>query len=112
MQLSVFAPPGDGPFPVVYFLSGLTCTPENFTTKAGAAGLGVLGGVVAVRALGPNLTFEAFSDGATSAGVVIDRSALLIVALGIGVALALAVGLAARTIRRLDHAMMLREGNR
>lgn len=36
MELSVFVPPGDGPFPVVTFLSGLTCTPENFTTKAGA----------------------------------------------------------------------------
>jgi len=36
MELSVYVPPGDGPFPVVYFLSGLTCTPENFTTKAGA----------------------------------------------------------------------------
>ena len=36
MALSVFVPPGDGPFPVVTFLSGLTCTAENFTTKAGA----------------------------------------------------------------------------
>lgn len=36
MELSVFVPPGAGPFPVVTFLSGLTCTPENFTTKAGA----------------------------------------------------------------------------
>lgn len=36
MRLSVFLPPGEGPFPVVYWLSGLTCTEENFTTKAGA----------------------------------------------------------------------------
>jgi len=36
MRLSVFTPPGEGPFPVVYWLSGLTCTEENFTTKAGA----------------------------------------------------------------------------
>ncbi|MCB9597790.1 MAG: S-formylglutathione hydrolase [Sandaracinaceae bacterium] len=36
MRLSVFVPPGDGPFGVVTFLSGLTCTADNFTTKAGA----------------------------------------------------------------------------
>lgn len=36
MEFSVFVPPGKGPFPVVYFLSGLTCTADNFTTKAGA----------------------------------------------------------------------------
>ncbi len=36
MTLSVFIPPGEGPFPVVIWLSGLTCTEDNFTTKAGA----------------------------------------------------------------------------
>ena len=36
MTLSVFVPPGEGPFPVVIWLSGLTCTEDNFTTKAGA----------------------------------------------------------------------------
>lgn len=36
MELTVFVPPGAGPFPVVYWLSGLTCTADNFTTKAGA----------------------------------------------------------------------------
>jgi S-formylglutathione hydrolase len=38
MNVSVFLPPAaqDGPVPVLYFLSGLTCTEENFTTKAGA----------------------------------------------------------------------------
>jgi len=36
MRLSAFVPPGDGPFPVVIWLSGLTCTEDNFTTKAGA----------------------------------------------------------------------------
>jgi S-formylglutathione hydrolase len=36
MELSVFVPPQPGPRPVVYWLSGLTCTPENFTAKAGA----------------------------------------------------------------------------
>ena len=38
MELSVFVPPQAvrEPRPVVYWLSGLTCTAENFTTKAGA----------------------------------------------------------------------------
>jgi len=36
MTLSVFVPAGDGPFPVLIWLSGLTCTEDNFTTKAGA----------------------------------------------------------------------------
>ena len=33
---SVFVPEGPGPFPVFLWLSGLTCTEDNFTTKAGA----------------------------------------------------------------------------
>ncbi len=38
MPFTVFIPPQatEGPVPVLYFLSGLTCTPENFTVKAGA----------------------------------------------------------------------------
>lgn len=36
MRFSLFVPPGDGPFPIFLWLSGLTCTEENFTTKAGA----------------------------------------------------------------------------
>ena len=36
MTLSVFVPAGEGPFPVLIWLSGLTCTEDNFTTKAGA----------------------------------------------------------------------------
>ncbi|MEP4889862.1 MAG: S-formylglutathione hydrolase [Aliiglaciecola sp.] len=40
MNVSVFVPPQveqNKPLPVVYWLSGLTCTDENFVTKAGAA---------------------------------------------------------------------------
>jgi len=38
MEFSVFVPPQakQGPCPVLWWLSGLTCTAENFTTKAGA----------------------------------------------------------------------------
>jgi S-formylglutathione hydrolase len=33
MTFSVFTPPGEGPFPVLWFLSGLTCTHANVTEK-------------------------------------------------------------------------------
>jgi S-formylglutathione hydrolase len=36
MSFSVFTPDGPGPFPVLLWLSGLTCTEDNFTAKAGA----------------------------------------------------------------------------
>jgi S-formylglutathione hydrolase len=36
MKFAVYTPSGKGPFPVLYWLSGLTCTEENFITKAGA----------------------------------------------------------------------------
>lgn len=38
MRFSLFMPPqaAQGKVPVIYFLSGLTCTEENFTFKAGA----------------------------------------------------------------------------
>ncbi|MAQ18253.1 MAG: S-formylglutathione hydrolase [Sandaracinus sp.] len=38
MRFAVYQPPQakEGPVPVVTFLSGLTCTADNFTTKAGA----------------------------------------------------------------------------
>lgn len=38
MTFAVFLPPqaANGPVPVLYWLSGLTCTDENFVTKAGA----------------------------------------------------------------------------
>lgn len=38
MRFSVFTPPqaDHGPVPVLWFLAGLTCTEENFPTKAGA----------------------------------------------------------------------------
>ncbi|MBU1378080.1 MAG: S-formylglutathione hydrolase [Alphaproteobacteria bacterium] len=48
MKLSVFTPPGEGPFPVLYWLSGLTCTEDNFTTKAGAYAAAAAHGVMIV----------------------------------------------------------------
>lgn len=48
MAFNVFVPPGKGPFPALYFLSGLTCTPNNFTEKAGAQKLAAELGIVLV----------------------------------------------------------------
>ncbi|MFE9082718.1 S-formylglutathione hydrolase [Brevundimonas sp. NPDC003935] len=48
MTLSVFVPAGEGPFPVVIWLSGLTCTEDNFTTKAGAYKAAAEHGVIIV----------------------------------------------------------------
>jgi S-formylglutathione hydrolase len=46
MRFSIFVPPGEGPFPVVWCLAGLTCTEETFALKAGsqrtAAALGLI----------------------------------------------------------------------
>ncbi|MGR3512926.1 MAG: S-formylglutathione hydrolase [Paracoccaceae bacterium] len=36
MTFGLFLPPGTGPFPVITYLSGLTCTHENAMVKAGA----------------------------------------------------------------------------
>jgi S-formylglutathione hydrolase len=48
MTLSVFVPAGEGPFPVLIWLSGLTCTEDNFTTKAGAYKAAAEHGVIIV----------------------------------------------------------------
>lgn len=48
MTLSVFVPPAEGPFPVLIWLSGLTCTEDNFTTKAGAYRAAAEHGVIVV----------------------------------------------------------------
>jgi len=48
MTLSVFTPPGEGPFPVLIWLSGLTCTEGNFTSKAGAYRAAAEHGVIIV----------------------------------------------------------------
>ncbi|MEQ1818291.1 MAG: S-formylglutathione hydrolase [Terricaulis sp.] len=48
MRLSVFTPSGNGPFPYLIWLSGLTCTEDNFTTKAGAYAAAAKHGVAIV----------------------------------------------------------------
>lgn len=50
MTFSVYLPPqaDTGPVPAVYWLSGLTCTDENFSTKAGAQRVAATLGVALV----------------------------------------------------------------
>lgn len=48
MKFSIFLPPGDGPFPALIWLSGLTCTEDNFTTKAGAYAAAAAAGLAIV----------------------------------------------------------------
>lgn len=66
MTLSVFVPPGEGPFPVLIWLSGLTCTEDNFTTKAGAYRAAAEQGLIIVAPdtspRGPDLKGRAVAD--------------------------------------------------
>ncbi len=48
MKLSVFVPPQAGPRPVVWYLSGLTCTDQNVTTKAGLQRVAAERGLIVV----------------------------------------------------------------
>ena len=55
MNLAVYLPPSysspsshSSPLPVLYFLSGLTCTHENFTLKSGVQRLAAKHGIVVV----------------------------------------------------------------
>ena len=50
MSVGVYFPPqaADGPCPVLYWLSGLTCTEQNFITKAGAQRYAAEHGIIIV----------------------------------------------------------------
>jgi len=48
MRFSVFVPQASGPVPYLIWLSGLTCTEDNFTTKAGAYAAAAEAGVAIV----------------------------------------------------------------
>ena len=83
MTLSVFTPAGGGPFPVLIWLSGLTCTEDNFTTKAGAYRAAAEHGVIIVAPdtspRGPDLEGGAVADDASydlgqGAGFYVDAT--------------------------------------
>ena len=50
MTASIYLPPqaADGPVPVLWWLSGLTCTDQNFVTKAGAQQFAARHGIAVV----------------------------------------------------------------
>ena len=79
MEFSVFVPPDAQDAPVVYYLSGLTCTAENFTTKAGAQRVAAELGLIVVapdtspRGAGYPGEDDA-SDFGTGAGFYVDAT--------------------------------------
>lgn len=78
MTLSVFTPAGEGPFPVVIWLSGLTCTEDNFTTKAGAYEAAARHGVIVVAPdtspRGDDVADDAAYDLGQGAGFYVDAT--------------------------------------
>ena len=78
MTLSVFVPPGEGPFPVLIWLSGLTCTEDNFTTKAGAYRAAAEHGVIIVAPdtspRGEGVADDAAYDLGQGAGFYLDAT--------------------------------------
>jgi S-formylglutathione hydrolase len=81
MRFAVYVPPQAqaGPVPVLYYLSGLTCTEENFTAKAGAQRYAAEYGLMLVAPdtspRGVNLPGEDESwDFGTGAGFYVDAT--------------------------------------
>lgn len=84
MRFSVFTPPaaahGGGPYPTLYWLSGLTCTEENFIIKSGAQrvaaelGLMIIGPDTSPRGEGvPDLEPKTYDFG-IAAGFYVDAT--------------------------------------
>lgn len=84
MRFSVFTPPegrhGRGPYPTLFWLSGLTCTEENFIIKSGAQrmaaelGLMIVGPDTSPRGAGvPDLEPKTYDFG-VAAGFYVDAT--------------------------------------
>ena len=81
MQFSVYQPPAaaKGKHPVLWFLSGLTCTEENFTVKAGAQNHAAQNGMILIvpdtspRGAGIEGEDESYDFG-TGAGFYLDAT--------------------------------------
>jgi S-formylglutathione hydrolase len=82
MNFSVYLPPQaqSGKVPVLYFLSGLTCTEENFTTKSGvqqfAAQYGIAIVVPDTSPRGPEVPDDDSWDFGSGAGFYVDATQL------------------------------------
>lgn len=78
MRLSVFVPPqaAEGPVPALIYLSGLTCSDENFTTKAGAQRYAAEHGLIVVAPdtspRGEGVADDAAYDLGQGAGFYVD----------------------------------------
>jgi S-formylglutathione hydrolase len=79
MKFSVYTPPQAQSVPVLYFLSGLTCTEETFMIKAGAQQFAAQSGIMLVAPdTSPRNTGTAGEDGdwelGTGAGFYVDAT--------------------------------------
>jgi S-formylglutathione hydrolase len=78
MRFSVFTPPGAGPFAYLIWLSGLTCTEDNFTAKAGAYGAAAQTGLAIVAPdtspRGEGVADDAAYDLGQGAGFYVDAT--------------------------------------
>ena len=79
MRFGVFRPAGPGPFPVLTYLAGLTCTEETFLIKAGAVPHAAAAGIMLVAPdtspRGHNVPGEAESwDFGLGAGFYLDAT--------------------------------------
>ncbi len=78
MQFSIFLPPGDEPFPLMWFLSGLTCTHANVTEKgeyrAACAELGLAFVAPDTSPRGAGVADDAAYDLGQGAGFYVDAT--------------------------------------
>ncbi len=78
MKFGVFTPPGDGPFPVLWCLAGLTCNEETFAIKAGAqrvaAELGLMLATPDTSPRGEGVADDAAWDMGQGAGFYLDAT--------------------------------------
>lgn len=78
----------------------------------GVAGvLGACAGASVAWLLSANLSLGAFAGGAASPGVVLDWQPIALVVGALALTIVLTVLLTVRSLRRLDHAMLLRRGD-
>ena len=78
MTFGLYLPPGAGPFPVLWYLSGLTCTHENAMVKAGAQAWAAREGIALVfpdtSPRGAGVADDAAYDLGQGAGFYVDAT--------------------------------------
>ena len=69
MKFTVWTPDGEGPFPYLVWLSGLTCTEDNFTVKSGVYAYAAQHGVAIVAPdTSPRAAVRAFNPSSVACG--------------------------------------------